>query len=331
LTTIISLGDVERKDFEAFLSVLYPENFEEPGLSYEQWKSVLHLSTRWGFASLRKLALKSIYPPTSFDRLLLARTYSVDHWVLPALSTLCERTKPISLKEARQMDMEDVVLVATVREEIRKRGPSVDTTEIQRRIEAAQVRMATHLSNDDDFPGDSESEAEERVSLKGELTGIGAKEDSYNGTENIAGAIPPKVVDGHGSGEHSKAEIARSWSDLLAKSGAAARRGTTEASNKRPSRLGYKTGENAGANMPQSAPIAVENEENSVSDAIPKDDGEKGPTPNPGRCTTGASGFGWLTTVSAAMAVPPEGSPSVPVKDSPLSPAIGSSRRSGRK
>jgi hypothetical protein len=98
------------------------------------------------------------------------------------------------------MDMEDVVLVATVREEIRTRGPFVDRTEIKGRIEAAQVRM---VANNDDFAADSESEADERVSLKGEVTGIGAKADNYNDTKNIAGVTPPKVVDGHGSGEFS--------------------------------------------------------------------------------------------------------------------------------
>ncbi|KAH8979169.1 hypothetical protein EDB86DRAFT_677300 [Lactarius hatsudake] len=51
LPTIMSLGDVERNDFEAFLSILYPANFEAHELTYEQWKSVLNLSTRWGFAS----------------------------------------------------------------------------------------------------------------------------------------------------------------------------------------------------------------------------------------------------------------------------------------
>ncbi|KAI9441599.1 hypothetical protein H4582DRAFT_1809910, partial [Lactarius indigo] len=117
--TIISIGDVERKDFEALLSVLYPANFEGHELTCEQWKSILHLSTCWGFASLRKLALKSIKPPTSHDQLVLARTYSIDHWVLPALTALCERTLPLSLDEAQQMKMEDVILVATVREEIR--------------------------------------------------------------------------------------------------------------------------------------------------------------------------------------------------------------------
>ena len=104
--------------------VCYPDlctyrNFEAHELSYEQWKSVLHLSTRWGFDSLRKLAIKSIRPPTSYDQLVLARTYSVEQWVLPALSVLCSRALPLSLDEARQMDIEDVVLVAAVREEIR--------------------------------------------------------------------------------------------------------------------------------------------------------------------------------------------------------------------
>ena len=116
-------------------------DFEGHDLSYEQWKSVLHVSTHWGFASLRRLALGSIEPPTPFDQLLLARAYSVDEWVLPALSELCERTVPLSLKEARQMSTEDIVLVTTVREDIRHHALQVDTAEIPHCIEAAQAGM----------------------------------------------------------------------------------------------------------------------------------------------------------------------------------------------
>jgi len=148
LRTVVSLGDTERNDFDAFLSILYPENFDEHSLSYEQWRSVLHLSTRWGFASLRKLALRSVKPPTPCDQLLLARTYGVDHWVLPALSALCERTTPISLKEARQMSVEDIVLIATVREDICNHGSS---TEIPLRIEETQARIS-EATRDDTFP-----------------------------------------------------------------------------------------------------------------------------------------------------------------------------------
>ena len=64
--------------------------------------------------------------------------YSVDHWVVPALSALCERTTPLTLSEAQQMDIEDVVLVSTVREDIRGRTLQVDTAEIPLRVEAEQ-------------------------------------------------------------------------------------------------------------------------------------------------------------------------------------------------
>jgi hypothetical protein len=156
LSTIISISDVERNDFEALLSILYPtsalldhhpylltyvfyRNFEAHELTYEQWKSVLHLSTRWGFASIRKLALKSIKPPTSHHQLVLARTYSVDQWVLPALTALCSRTLPLSFGEARQMSMEDVILVTTVREEIRGGALRVDAADIPQHVEVAQA------------------------------------------------------------------------------------------------------------------------------------------------------------------------------------------------
>ncbi|KAH8996882.1 hypothetical protein EDB92DRAFT_1842570 [Lactarius akahatsu] len=149
LPIIITIGDIERTDFEALLSVLYPANFEAHELRYEQWKSVLHLSTRWGFTSLRKLALKSIKPPTPHDQFVLARTYSVDHWVLPSLTALCERTLPLSLDEARQMSMEDVILVATAREEIHSGALRVDAAHIPRHVEVAQAGQPNRPMGDD--------------------------------------------------------------------------------------------------------------------------------------------------------------------------------------
>jgi len=108
---------------------------------------VLQLSTLWDFASIRGLALNNIRPPTPNDQLLLARTYSVDHWVIPALSALCERSAPLSLDEARQMDIEDVILVATVREGIRNHALQVDAAEIPRRVEAAQAKQLVRIDS----------------------------------------------------------------------------------------------------------------------------------------------------------------------------------------
>jgi hypothetical protein len=65
----------------------------------------------------------------------------VDDWVVPALTALCERIAPLSLDEARGMSMEDVVLIAAVREDIRSKviRSGVEPSGISRRIEAMQA------------------------------------------------------------------------------------------------------------------------------------------------------------------------------------------------
>jgi len=105
---------------------------------------VLHLSTRWGFASIRKLALKSINPPTPHDRLILARAHAVDQWVQPALTDLCQRAEPLSLTEARQMLIEDVVLVAAVRENVRHGVfTKLDTAKVTQAVQDALAGKLT--------------------------------------------------------------------------------------------------------------------------------------------------------------------------------------------
>ncbi|KAH9067667.1 hypothetical protein EDB87DRAFT_18799 [Lactarius vividus] len=78
-----------------------------------------------------------------------AHFYSVDTWVLPALTALCERPPPLSLDEAQQMMMEDVILVATVREVIRGGALRVDAADIRRHVEVAQAgKLNRPLGND---------------------------------------------------------------------------------------------------------------------------------------------------------------------------------------
>ncbi len=83
-------------------------------------------------------------------------------------------------------------------------------------------------------------------------------------------------------------------------------------------------------------PIAGESEEKYDSDATPKEDGEKRPTPNP-RISSGGSGWlfsslaGQAAIASPAMGVPPESSPSVPVKGSQHSAVIPDSYFNGRR
>ena len=129
---------------------------------------MLHLSTRWDFASLRKLALKSINPPTPHDQLVLARTYSVEHWVLPALTALCSRTLPLSLEEAQQMGMEDVILVATAREEIRGGALRVDVADIPRIVKTKAKAELAKLEAETMTKAGAETKAKAEASTKAE-------------------------------------------------------------------------------------------------------------------------------------------------------------------
>jgi hypothetical protein len=152
---VISIENVKSKDFDAFLSVLYPlcvlcirisrdcvidlsfrdfNALEEH--SFEESSSILDLSTRWGFTSIRELAIRCLEPPTPHERLILGKKYGVDQWIALALQELCERPQPLTPDEARLMEFEDVVLVGSVREKVRKHALTVNSAGIRDFLEA---------------------------------------------------------------------------------------------------------------------------------------------------------------------------------------------------
>jgi hypothetical protein len=96
------------------------------------------------------------------------------------------------------MRIEDVVLVATVREEIRVRKPGVDTDDITSRIKAIQARILTHEASDDDSENGAESEAGEKESPKDAAT---TEANSHVGTKDVAPARY-KEVDENGNNKH---------------------------------------------------------------------------------------------------------------------------------
>ncbi|KAI0315211.1 hypothetical protein OF83DRAFT_1174040 [Amylostereum chailletii] len=116
----VALDDVTAKQFDAFLSVLYPFNFDSGDLSSQQdWVSVLELATRWDFTSIRLRAIRAIDPTIdAFGRLKLARLCRVEEWVQPALVELCMRKSPLGLSEIKEMDHEDVALVMHIKETV---------------------------------------------------------------------------------------------------------------------------------------------------------------------------------------------------------------------
>jgi hypothetical protein len=108
--------------------------------TFEQWSAILNLSTRWGFTSIRDLAIRSISPPDPLKKLLLARKNNIDMWIQPALLELCMRRQPLSLEEARLMDFDDVILIGSVRQTARLSTLTVEGTGIMNCIQAWQRR-----------------------------------------------------------------------------------------------------------------------------------------------------------------------------------------------
>ena len=108
--------------------------------TFEEWSAILNLSTRWGFTSIRDLAIRCINPHDPLKKLLLARKNKIDMWIQPALLGLCLRPQPLSVEEARLMDFEDVILVGSVRQTARSSTLTVDGTGIMNCIQAWQSR-----------------------------------------------------------------------------------------------------------------------------------------------------------------------------------------------
>jgi hypothetical protein len=106
------------------------------GYSFEELSSILDLSTRWGFTSIRDMAIRCLKPPKAHQRLILGRKHGIDQWILPALQELCERPEPPTPDEARLMGLEDVILVGSVREKVRTHALTANSAGIMDRIKA---------------------------------------------------------------------------------------------------------------------------------------------------------------------------------------------------
>ncbi len=100
------------------------------------------------------------------------------------------------------MRIEDVVLVATVREDIRNGGSK---TEIPLRIEATQARIAQNAGGDID-PADWKSVAVAKEPVFAEVisaqAGPGTEGDSDNGSKTVATSPEEENSDKRGDDEH---------------------------------------------------------------------------------------------------------------------------------
>ena len=88
-----------------------------------EWTSVLAVSSRWDFDIHRTIAQEKLSQIASpIERILLSRQFDVKEWLVPAFLQLCMREESLTLEEGKMLGMENVILLADIRQAIRGNG-----------------------------------------------------------------------------------------------------------------------------------------------------------------------------------------------------------------
>ncbi|KAF8910795.1 hypothetical protein CPB85DRAFT_1435067 [Mucidula mucida] len=110
-------------EFEPLLRVIYPMNTHEPLLSstFEDWTSILKLSTMWGMSAVRQLAVENLsncmaLRGDAVEYVVLAKAYEVVTWLRQGYLKLVKRAEPISPAEAERIGWVASVQIYQIRE-----------------------------------------------------------------------------------------------------------------------------------------------------------------------------------------------------------------------
>ncbi|CAE6408885.1 unnamed protein product [Rhizoctonia solani] len=143
----IALDGVTGSDFEALLRVLYASHFSTNQL---EPKSALiipafRLSNMWHFADLCAHLMPIAENMFSeVDKIIFAREFELDQWIIPAHIKLCQRNKPLNSEEAAKVGLRSLLFISRIREEILK-SPSrqMDESVIRQKANAWIKRGCT--------------------------------------------------------------------------------------------------------------------------------------------------------------------------------------------
>ncbi|KAI6113526.1 hypothetical protein EV401DRAFT_2074391 [Pisolithus croceorrhizus] len=111
--------DVKSEDFAKFLWVWYNPQYRYGGQPKETWLAIITLATRWGFDSMRELAIRQLqrFPMSPVDRIALYKEYNIDKKLLiPSYVDLCKSPTLPSPADAQRLQLETVLRLADARE-----------------------------------------------------------------------------------------------------------------------------------------------------------------------------------------------------------------------
>ncbi|KAF7986997.1 hypothetical protein HWV62_77 [Athelia sp. TMB] len=129
------LPDITCDDFDQFLSILYPTDFHRPAeKTIAQWAAVLHLADKWGFESIRLLAVDHLDAAPPVDKIVLGRRHGIAAWLPEAYEAVCTREAPLTVEEGIRLGVEDVVRIAAARQAYGCGKPRFETWQLARNI-----------------------------------------------------------------------------------------------------------------------------------------------------------------------------------------------------
>ncbi|EIN07725.1 hypothetical protein PUNSTDRAFT_135247 [Punctularia strigosozonata HHB-11173 SS5] len=118
---VICLFDINCNEFDLFLDIFYRSDYiKYMAETLADWTAILRLSTTWGFRSIRELAIRECFPlALPVDRIALGRRYNIPGWLKDAYVAICQRDEPLTLQEAEQLELDDVIAISERRQRIR--------------------------------------------------------------------------------------------------------------------------------------------------------------------------------------------------------------------
>ncbi|KAF9262686.1 hypothetical protein L218DRAFT_867337 [Marasmius fiardii PR-910] len=141
----VLLPDTDPVDFERLLSIFYPRDYSQhDAQTVEDWTSILRVSSRFGMAKIRSLALDNLYmTANAVEKIALNNEFHFDdaeiedEWVLDAYVEMVTRVEPLTLQEGEKLGMKDVIRIQAMKTAlIKDLGKYLDMERVRAMIEA---------------------------------------------------------------------------------------------------------------------------------------------------------------------------------------------------
>ncbi|KAH6885461.1 hypothetical protein BKA70DRAFT_124242 [Coprinopsis sp. MPI-PUGE-AT-0042] len=140
----IVLSQDRAEDFRALMKILYPK---EIPVTYEmitlaEWTSILRLSTKYGFDSIRNFAIERMSPLLGNDplaRLVLGKAQSIRSWFKASCVSFINRHDGPTPEEASKMGLDTAIKIYQTREQMLRSRSVFDTAGAVERIFKAEL------------------------------------------------------------------------------------------------------------------------------------------------------------------------------------------------